>query len=55
MTSGQDGGIGKHALPLHATTGKITTKLQNKYYPELLENQAVWKSDSQGFKEATFV
>ena len=32
---------------------KNTTRLQNKYYPDLSENRAVWKSDNQGFKEAT--
>ena len=33
---------------------KIATRLQNKYHPESLENQAVWKSKNQEFKEATF-
>ena len=28
---------------------------KNKYHPELLENRAVWKSDNQRFKEATFI
>ena len=54
-TSGQDGHIGKHTLPPHTATAKIATKLQNKYHPEFSENQSVWKSDNQGFKEATFI
>ena len=54
-TSSQDGGIGKHALPPCTTIAKITTGLQNKYHPDSSENQAVWKSDNQGFKEATFI
>ena len=53
--SGQDGGIGKHSLPSHTTTTKITTKLQNNYNPESSENWAVWKSDNQGIKEITFI
>ena len=43
-TSGQDGGIGKHGLPTHTTTAKVTTKLWNNYHPESSENWAVWKS-----------
>ena len=54
-TSGQDGGIGKHGLPPHTTTAKITSRLQNKYHPESSENRAVWKSNNQGIKEATFI
>ena len=50
-TSGQDGGVGK----LHITTEKIKTRLQNKFHPDSLENQAVWKSDNQGLKEATYI
>ena len=34
---------------------KNTATLQNKYHPESSENQAVWKSDNQGFKAATFI
>ena len=55
LTSSQHGSIGKHALPPCTTTEKITTKLQNTYHPEPSENQAVWKSDNQGFQEATFI
>ena len=29
-TSGQDGGMDKHALPPHTTTEKITIRPQNK-------------------------
>ena len=29
-TAGQDGGIGRHALPPHATIERITTRFQNK-------------------------
>ena len=29
-TSGQDGGIGRHASPPHTTKERITTKPQNK-------------------------
>ena len=54
QTFGQDGGVGKHASPLCTTTGKITTRLQNKYHAELSENQTVWKFNNQGFKEVTF-
>ena len=50
-TSGQDGGVGK----LHITTEKIKTRLQNKFHPDSSENQAVWKSDNQGLKEATYI
>ena len=53
--SGQDGGVGKHTLPPRMTMAKITTRLQNKYHPELSENWAVRKSNNQGFKEATFI
>ena len=52
QTASQDGGIGKHSLP---STGKITTRLQNKYHPESSENRAVRKSNNQGIKEATFI
>ena len=34
---------------------KITTRLQNKYHGDLSENQAVWQSDNQVLKEATFI
>ena len=50
-----DGGIGRHTLPPCATTQRITTISPKKQQPELSENQAVWKSDNQGFKEATFI
>ena len=32
MLAGQDGDVGKHTLPPHTTTEKITTRLQNKYH-----------------------
>ena len=35
--------------------GKNYTRLQNKYHPESSENQAVWKSDNQGFEVATII
>ena len=54
-TSGQDEGVGKHALPCYTATEKITTRLKNKYHPEPSENRAVWKSNNQGFKEATLI
>ena len=54
-TSSTDGGIGKQALPPHTTMAKITTRLQNKCYPELSENQAVWKSNNQRIKKATSI
>ena len=54
ITSGQDGDIGRHTLPPHATTERITTVSQNKWQLELSENQAVCKSNNQGFTEATF-
>ena len=53
-TFGQDGGIGKHASPQPTIIAKNTTRLQNKYHPELSENLAVWKSNNQEFKEASF-
>ena len=53
--SSQDGGIGKYASTPSTTRAKNTTRLQNKYHPELSENQAVWKSNNQGCKEATFI
>ena len=46
--------VGKHALSPHTTAAKFTTRLQNNYHPGSSETQAVWKSDNQGFKEATF-
>ena len=55
MTYSQEGGIGKHASPPCTTITKNIAILQNKCHPELSENQAVWKSDNQGFKEATFI
>ena len=30
-------------------------QLQNKYHPELSENQAVWKFNNQGIKEDTLI
>ena len=47
--------MGRHTLPLRAITERITTISQNKQQSQLSENQAVWKSDNQGFKEATFI
>ena len=55
QTSGQGGGIGKHTSHLHTTIAKNIATVQNKYHPELSENQAVWKSNNQGSKEATFI
>ena len=55
LTSGQDGGIYKHALPPCTTTEKITSRPQKKYHLELSENPTVWKPDNQGFKEAKFI
>ena len=37
-TSGQDGGMGRHALPPHATIEGITTRPQNTQHTELSEN-----------------
>ena len=54
-TSGQDGGVDKHALPPRTAIAKNTTRLQNKFHPQLSENRAVWKPDNQGFKEVTFI
>ena len=54
-TSGQDGDTHEHSWPPHATTAKITTRLQNKYHQESSENRAVWKSNNQGIKEITFI
>ena len=34
---------------------KIAPRLQNKHHPEPSENQGVWKSDNQGFKETTLI
>ena len=42
-------------MPPSTTTAKLTTRLQNNDHPELSENQAVWKSKNQGFKETTFI
>ena len=55
QTSGQGGGIGKHTSPLHTTIAKNIATVQNKYHPELSENQAVWTSNNQGSKEITFI
>ena len=52
---GENGGVGKHASPLCTTIAKNIAILQKKYYTELSENQAVWKSKNQGFKEAVFI
>ena len=54
-TPGHDGGVGKHSSSPCATIERITTRPQNKEYPELSDNQAVWKSNKEGFKEATFM
>ena len=34
---------------------KLQLDSQNKFHPELSENRTVWKSNNQGFKEATFI
>ena len=54
-SSREDGGVGKHALPPHIATAKVTARRQHKYHPDLSENGAVWKSDNQGFKAAAFI
>ena len=36
------------------TQPKEGQQFENKTKPELTENQTVWKSDNQGFKEETF-
>ena len=53
-TSSKDGGVVRHASPPHATIERITTRSQ-KQHPELSENRALWKSNIQGFKEASFI
>ena len=50
--SGQDGGIGRHTVPL-CTTKKGQQQFKNKKQPELPEDKTVWKSDNQGGKEDT--
>ena len=40
---------------LHVQGLRPQTRLQNKYHPESSENRAVWKSNNQRFKEATFI
>ena len=52
--SGQDGGVGRYTLPPH-TTKRRTTNLKTKKQWELPENRTVWKSDTQGVKEETFI
>ena len=47
--------MGKHVSPPCTPVAKNTATLQNKYHPELSENRAVWKSNNQGLKEATFI
>ena len=54
-TSGQDGGIGRHAVPPQTTKRRTTKKLKTKKQPELIENQTIWKSDKQGLKEETLI
>ena len=54
LTSGQDGGMGRHTVPPHTTKRRTTTYKQKKQ-PELTENRTVWKSDNQGDKEETFI
>ena len=51
----QTGDVDKHGSPPHTTTAKITTRPQSKYHPQLSENRAMWKSDNQRSKEATFI
>ena len=34
---------------------KLQLGYKTNYHPESSENQAVWKSDSQGIKEPTFI
>ena len=53
--SGQGGGIGRYVLLPRPPKTKTTTNLKNKKQSELPENQSVWKSDNQGFKEETFI
>ena len=52
-TSIQDGGVGRHASPPHATTRRITIKSQNDV--QNFQKIKLWKSNDQGFKEATFI
>ena len=51
MTSGQDGGIGKHASPPHTPGGRTTTRPQNRQHPVPSENRAERKSNNQGLKD----
>ena len=52
--SSQDGGVqSRHVLPPCTTTRRITANLKTKKHAELPENRTAWKSDNQGFKEAT--
>ena len=39
----------------HTIIEKITSRLHSKQHSEPSENRAVWKSNNQGFKEATFI
>ena len=53
MSSGQEGGIGRHTVPPRKPKGQ--QQFKNKKQPELTENRTVWKSDKQGDKEETFI
>ena len=51
VTSGQDGGKEKHPSPPYTTTMKITTKLQNKYHPELSKIEVFGGPTTKDLKE----
>ena len=55
VTSGQDGDVGRHAVPPRTTKRRTTTSLKTEKQPELPENRTVWKSDNQRVKEKTFI
>ena len=53
LTSGQDGGEGRHTVPPQTTKIRTTTNFKKQLEPT--ENQTVWKSDNQGVKEETLI
>ena len=49
-TSCRDGDVGEHSLSPHTTIAKNTTRLQNKFHPELSDNRAMWNPTSRDLK-----
>ena len=51
VTSGQDGDVGRHAVPPRTTKRRTTTSLKTEKQPELPENRTVWKLTTNELKK----